>query len=40
MKIKIDHQSKVSKGIVKRIDGILFDNLGARMTRKIIVRFI
>lgn len=39
-KIKITHQSTTSKGIVKRINGVLFDNLGARMTKRVIVRFI
>ena len=39
-RIKIDHQSKTSKGIVKRINGVLFDNLGARRTKRMIVRFL
>jgi hypothetical protein len=40
MKIKIKHTSKPSRGIVKVINGVMFDNLGARMTKKVIVRFI
>lgn len=40
MKIKVTHQSTTSKGIVKRINGVLFDNLGARRTKRMIVRFL
>ena len=40
MKITVNHQSKTSKGIVKRINGVLFDNLGARRTKRMIVRFL
>lgn len=40
MKIKVTSKSKTSKGIVKRIHGVLFDNLGARMYRRTVIRFL
>lgn len=40
MKITVKHEGKTSKGIVKRINGVLFDNLGARRTKRMIVRFL
>lgn len=41
MKIKVTSKSKVSRGIVKRVQHrVLFDNLGARLTYKRVVRFL
>ncbi len=39
-KINVKGRTKTSRGIVKVINGVMFDNLGARMTKRIIVRFI
>ena len=40
MKINVQFKSEKSTGIVKRIDGVLFDNLGSRLYRRYIVRFL
>ena len=39
-KINVKGRTKTHRGIVNVVGGVLIDNLGARMTKRVIVRFI
>ena len=39
-KINVEGRTKTSRGIVKRRNGVRFDNLGPRRAKRMIVRFL
>lgn len=39
-KINVKGRTKTHRGSIKVIARVLFDNLGARMTKRVIVRFM